>query len=137
MIRYLVDTSALNRMNRPAVDAVLTPLVSQGAVAVSTPVLLESMFSIRAKDFERTLVTFQASMRSLPLTPQSCERAVEVQRLLGRNAQHRTAKVVDLLTAACAEVNHLTLLHYDKDYDAIAAVTGQPTMWVVPAGTVP
>jgi hypothetical protein len=26
------------------------------------------------------------------------------------------------------------VLHYDADFDLIAAVTGQPTEWVVPAG---
>jgi hypothetical protein len=27
--------------------------------------------------------------------------------------------------------------HYDADYDLIAEITGQPTQWVVPRGTVP
>jgi hypothetical protein len=31
--------------------------------------------------------------------------------------------------------HHSTVLHYDGDYDMIAAITGQPTAWVVPAGT--
>jgi predicted nucleic acid-binding protein len=119
------------------VRGALAPLISQGSVAVCTPVLLESMYSARAKDYERGLAFYRDAVSTLPLTPESCERAVEVQRLLAQTAQHRTAKVVDLLTAACAEVNKLTLLHYDKDYDAIAGVTGQPTMWVVPAGSVP
>ena len=26
-------------------------------------------------------------------------------------------------------------LHYDADYDRIAAITGQPTEWVAPKGT--
>jgi hypothetical protein len=30
----------------------------------------------------------------------------------------------------------VTVLHYDSDYDVIAAVTGQPMQWVVPRGTV-
>jgi hypothetical protein len=29
------------------------------------------------------------------------------------------------------------VLHYDDDYDRIAAVTGQPAQWVVPRGSVP
>jgi len=28
------------------------------------------------------------------------------------------------------------VLHYDSDFDLIAAVTGQRFLWVVPAGTV-
>jgi hypothetical protein len=33
-------------------------------------------------------------------------------------------------------VNNLVLLHYDADFDRIAAVTGQETEWVVPKGSV-
>jgi hypothetical protein len=28
------------------------------------------------------------------------------------------------------------LLHYDRDFDLIAAITGQPAEWIVPAGSV-
>lgn len=42
----------------------------------------------------------------------------------------------DLVIAATAELNGATVLHYDVDYDRIAAVTGQPTEWVVPKGSV-
>ena len=42
----------------------------------------------------------------------------------------------DLLVAAAAEKEGLTVLHYDSEYDTIAAVTGQPVEWVVPRGTV-
>jgi hypothetical protein len=28
------------------------------------------------------------------------------------------------------------VLHYDSDFDHISAVTGQPTEWVVPQGSV-
>ena len=43
----------------------------------------------------------------------------------------------DLLIAAVAEREQVTLLHYDSDYDLIAQVTTQPMQWVVPRGTVP
>ncbi len=43
----------------------------------------------------------------------------------------------DLLIAAIAERERVTVLHYDGDYELIAKVTGQPTQWVVPPGTVP
>jgi hypothetical protein len=29
------------------------------------------------------------------------------------------------------------VLHYDKDFDLMARVTGQRTEWIVPAGSVP
>ena len=137
MTRYLVDTSALVRMPRSAeVRAVLGPLITQLSVAICSPTLLETMYAVRATDYERLHSSYRAGLEILPLTPAACTRAEEVQAELARTSQHRTAKVIDLLVAACAEVNGLTLLHYDKDFDAIAQVTGQPSMWVVPAGSV-
>ena len=56
---------------------------------------------------------------------------------LARSGHHRAAGIPDLLIAAVAERNALTVLHYDKDFDLIAKVTGQATEWIVAAGTVP
>jgi len=63
------------------------------------------------------------------------ERARQVQRMLaGRSQQGR--KVPDLLVAATAEDAGLVVLHYDADFDRIAAVTGQKCEWVVAPGTI-
>jgi hypothetical protein len=48
----------------------------------------------------------------------------------------RAAGFPDLLIAAVADRETLTILHYDSDYDLITTVTGQPTRWVVPHGTI-
>jgi len=53
-----------------------------------------------------------------------------------RSAKEWDAVITDLLIAAAAEATNLVVLHYDGDFDRIAAVTGQPCQWVVPAGTV-
>jgi hypothetical protein len=45
--------------------------------------------------------------------------------------------VPDLLIAATGEVYGAAVVHYDRDFDAIAAVTGQPVEWIVPPGSVP
>ena len=42
----------------------------------------------------------------------------------------------DLLIAAAAESQGLTVLHYDADFDRIAAVTGQPCEWIAAAGSI-
>ena len=57
-----------------------------------------------------------------------------MQRLLAAKRQ-RGRKVPDLLIAAAAEARDLSVLHYDADFDRIAAVTGQACEWVVPAGS--
>ncbi len=45
--------------------------------------------------------------------------------------------MADLVISAVAERYRVTVLHYDGDFDRVAAVTGQSTEWVVPAGSVP
>jgi hypothetical protein len=48
----------------------------------------------------------------------------------------RSVPLPDLLIAAVAERNRVTIVHYDADYDSIASITGQPTQWVVEQGSV-
>ena len=62
-------------------------------------------------------------------------RAMATHRELARTSQHRNFRLPDLIIAATAELNGATVLHYDADYDRIGAVTGQPTEWVAPRGT--
>lgn len=79
------------------------------------------------------------ALRGLPRAPldEACiQRALEVQAMLAERSQHRGVSLPDLLIAACAEQGGLTVLHYDSDYELIASVTGQPTQWVVPRGSV-
>jgi predicted nucleic acid-binding protein len=63
-------------------------------------------------------------------------RALEVQTLLAAAGQLRSVPIPDLLVAATAERHGVTALHYDEDYERIAALTAQPTEWVVPRGSV-
>jgi predicted nucleic acid-binding protein len=65
------------------------------------------------------------------------DRAVDVQDVLAERNQQSGAKIADLLIAAAAESAGLVILHYDHDFDLIAGVTGQPTEWILPAGSVP
>ena len=59
-------------------------------------------------------------------------RAREVQRELMSRGNHRAVAVPDLIVAAVAEVEGLTVLHHDGNFDLIAAITGQPMEWIVP-----
>jgi predicted nucleic acid-binding protein len=66
----------------------------------------------------------------VPMSERAWERAEEVQQLLAEAAMHRSAGPVDLLIAATAERERLTLLSDDRDFTAIAQVTGQPVKLV-------
>ena len=76
-----------------------------------------------------------ARHRWLDVTTAAMDRALDVHRLLGAHSQHRHFRLPDLIIAATAELHGATVLHYDRDYDRIAAVTGQPTEWVAQPGS--
>jgi len=80
-----------------------------------------------------------ANLAGLPrvsTTEDVCQRALDVQSELAARSEHRGVKVPELLIAAAAEAAGLTVLHYDADYDRIAAVTDQGAEWVVARGSV-
>jgi predicted nucleic acid-binding protein len=60
------------------------------------------------------------------LTPTIEDRSVALQLLLAEQGQHRAPSIPDLIIAAIAELAGLTVLHLDKDFELIAALTGQP-----------
>jgi hypothetical protein len=55
---------------------------------------------------------------------------------IGEQVQVGAVGFPDLLIAAVAERERVTVLHYDSDFDLTAEVTGQAMQWVVPRGTV-
>lgn len=70
-------------------------------------------------------------------TPVRAEmRARELLRDLVARGHHRAISVADLVVAAIADIEGLVVLHYDADFDLVAEITGQPTEWVVPRGTI-
>lgn len=96
---------------------------------------LEVGYSARNGDEWDRLVGALDAFSVVETTSEHVRRALQVQRLLARDSQ-RGRKIPDLLIAAAAEDVDATVLHYDADFDRIAAVTGQPCRWVVPAGSV-
>ncbi|WP_455351064.1 PIN domain-containing protein [Streptomyces sp. SYSU K217416] len=134
--KYLVDKSAWARAGHPLVRAALWPLVEGGLVATCSVIDLEILYSARnAHDYARGR-SVRRGFEWLPLTDEIGSRAIEIQSLLAEKGHHRSASVADLLIAATAERHGVTVLHYDADFDTIAAVTGQLTEWVVARGEV-
>ncbi len=84
----------------------------------------------------RCATSFRA-LRDYPIDAPQWKRALWVYEQLsaqGGTAQ-RSVKDPDLLIAAAAEAAGFAVLHYDEDYERIAAITGQPTRWLAPAGS--
>jgi predicted nucleic acid-binding protein len=55
------------------------------------------------------------------------------EEALTMRGRHRSAGAVDLVAAATAELQGLNLLHRDRDFECIAAITGQALQWYGPA----
>ena len=133
-LRFLADKSAITRFRSPRVQDQYGKFLAEGMVATCPVVDLEVLYSAQSlADYEDTLQE-RRSLPSYPINETTTNRALGVQLLLAAKGQHRLP-IPDLLIAAVAELNDLTVLHYDADYDRIAEVTGQPTEWVAPRGT--
>jgi predicted nucleic acid-binding protein len=136
--RYLADTSALARLHHDAVVTVLGPLIEAGLVATCGVVEFELGWATRtAAEFDALRVDRDSGYEWLATHDEDWRRALDVQGALWRGGRIRAVGFPDLLIAALAERERVTVLHYDGDYDLIAQITGQPVRWVVPRGTVP
>jgi predicted nucleic acid-binding protein len=133
-LTHLADTSVLTRLAVPEVGAAIRPLLQTAALARSAMTDLEIGVSARNGDEWYALEDALEVCGALEIDAADFRRALDVQRLLAAAGQ-RGRKVPDLLIAAVAERHRLTVLHYDGDFDLIAAITGQSAEWVVPAGS--
>ncbi|WP_202869299.1 PIN domain nuclease [Kribbella antibiotica] len=133
---YLIDTSALARSKHESVRTVIAGLIVDRAAATCGTVNLEVGYSGRNHDeHTRTAERRRSLYVTLPMTQAVVERAEEVQSRMSSRGQLRAAGIVDLLTAAAAEQHGAVVLHYDADFEHIAAVTGQPQLWIAPRGS--
>lgn len=75
------------------------------------------------------------AFQALPMPNSVWDRAREAQLLLAENGEHRRVPPADLLLAVTAESAGVPIVHYDRDYERIAAVTALEARWFVPAGS--
>jgi predicted nucleic acid-binding protein len=134
---YLIDTSAHARGDDPAVRNVIAGLIADRVAATCVTVDLEAGYSGRdLRDVSAIAERRRALYVTLPVNEAIAERAREVQVRMAARGHHRAAGVVDLLTAAVAEHHGAVVLHYDADFEHVAASTGQPHAWIVPRGSI-
>jgi predicted nucleic acid-binding protein len=132
---YLIDTSAQARIAHPAVRKIIAGLIADGAAATCVTVDLEAGYSGRDLAGVRLIAERRRDLYVvLPISEVIAERARDVQVRMAARGHHRAAGVIDLLTAAVAEHHGAVVLHYDADFEHIAAVTGQPQAWIAPRG---
>jgi len=133
----LIDTSALILGVRdPRARSWFAEAVARDEIVLCDIVAIEYLMGARTSaDYARMDIAL-SGFRSVETMPPDWRRAREVHRgLADLGAGHqRSVRIPDLVVAAIAEREGLTVAHYDEDFDRIAAITGQPTRWVLPRG---
>lgn len=132
--QYLIDTSALARLLRgDAEQHGWDQAAAAGLIATCPITELEFFYSARSPaDRAQGIEAMRMLFGWVPVDDRAYDRAWRVQELLTQRGQHRSVGAVDLVVAATAELQGLTLLHRDRDFECIAAVTGQALQWYGP-----
>lgn len=132
----LADTSVWARSGKTELEW-FRDAIEEGRIAVCDQVVMELLWSARdIADFRAT----EAALLACPWFKVEADDWDEARRIFGELAareplHHRQVKIPDLLIAAVAARNQLTVVHYDADFEVIAGISGQPTRWAAPRGT--
>jgi predicted nucleic acid-binding protein len=133
---YLADTSAYVAQARDSgARARFAALLTEGRLAVCQMTALEYFNNAPDSGAYEVLWPALHGQRWMDVSAAAMDRALAVHRMLAARSQHRHFPLPGLIIAATAEEHGATVLHYDADYDRIAAVTGQPVEWVAPRGS--
>jgi predicted nucleic acid-binding protein len=135
-VLYLADTSAWWRSRaNESIALRWARLLATRDLAVCAPLQLELLYSARGPADYSVLREELEGLVTLGATPDAEAEALRTQHALAAKSQHRGPKPVDLLIAAIAKVHGAVLLHYDRHFDLIARVTGQPVEWLARRGS--
>jgi predicted nucleic acid-binding protein len=137
----LLDHSAWSRlllkgMVRQERARAIVAEIAEERVATCLPFLLEAGYSARSAADHRRIADRLGGLPRIPVDREVERLAFEAQRELAEVGHHRLAPT-DVLIAACAHRAEGGVLHYDRDYDLLAAHTSLrfESEWLVPAGS--
>lgn len=138
--RYLIDHSVWSRLSTtPEVVTALKAVVelsNPDNILVCPPIVVEVGFSARSGHDHSALTAQLTTFPSCDQHPDTDE-ALLIQNLLWNNGLVRAAGAMDTLIAAYAIKNDAILIHYDRDFQHIAAVMPNfAHQWIVPAGSI-
>ena len=128
---YLIDTSALFRILQRQLRVAWSDELAAGVIAVCPIVELEFLYSARSLADRLEKQRLMSDLFGwVAMYDGAYDRAGDVQQTLTESGAHRSAGALNLLVAATAERNRLTVLCDDHDYLTVARVTGQPVKLV-------
>jgi predicted nucleic acid-binding protein len=141
MAAYLADTSAWAHGRRPSAPQALRESFGRrlvtGQIATCGPVMWELLHSASNGKEYKALREDLAALDQARFDNSDWERALDICQSLAEKggSLHRAPSMSDAMIAVAAARADLVVLHYDKDFDLIAEVTGQPCEWVAARGS--
>jgi predicted nucleic acid-binding protein len=136
MLFELADTSAWTTRRRDAiVAAAFDEAVIAGDIGTCSMVEMELLWTARTPSHFRDIRQQLAALPSVSIDERVWARAIDVWEKLAERGRHRQARQADLLIAAAAELAGVGVCHYDRDFEVIASITGQPVRAIAPLGS--
>lgn len=109
--------------------------VEAGLVLVCDLVILELTRLAPNEQRAREVADRLAAFEAVPMPIELWAHGRQTQLALAANGDHRRVPPADLLLAAAAEEAGVVLVHYDRDYERIAAASELRQEWLAPDGT--
>lgn len=137
---FLLDNSAWARLGHRHLPTSRSEEVADatesGRIVACLPFVLEAGYSARTAQDHRDLMAELLALPWVAIDDTVERRAIDAQRQLARAGHHRLPPV-DILVAALADRYEFGILHYDRDYDVIAARTDLrfTSEWLAAAGS--
>jgi predicted nucleic acid-binding protein len=119
----------------PELAAWFNATVEAGLVLVCDLVILELTRLAPNEGRAREVADRLAAFEAIPMSNELWSRARSTQLALAAKGDHRRVPPVGLLLAGAAEEAGVALVHYDRDYERIAAATALRQQSLVPDGT--
>jgi predicted nucleic acid-binding protein len=138
--RYLVDNSVLQRLPRStAVQAAVGSLLDADHELCCCALSLDEFASSARSATEHSEASrrLRTSFLYLPLSPEIDQLILDIRSALWVAGTGRAPGVIDVALAATAVHANAAVLHYDSDFEHIAAAYPQlDATWVVPRGSI-
>ena len=136
----VIDNSAWARLVSARLDEQrrdqVAGWIEDGEVAVCVPFLLEAGYSARSGPDHKRVIADLLRLPWVEISTEVARSAIRAQGELALVGHHRVAPA-DLLIAAAAHGERAGVLHYDRDYDLIAAHSSLAfrSEWLAAAGS--
>jgi predicted nucleic acid-binding protein len=124
-LKYLADTSALNRLARRQVDPAWEIVAARAQIAICEPVLRESMKIVRKREYEAHQADILETYDCLPVPVITWDYVRAMGSDLAKHSMHNMLDVTDFVVAALAIQLKLIVLHEDNDFIAAAKIFPQ------------